>query len=268
MTEYRYVKNLGTTSQEIRKKVLFLGYSEENTRLISVLQMRGCSVWHAYDKINDFKGFDLIITFGYRHIIPLSVLKGTKSPIINLHIGYLPFNRGAHPNFWSFFDGTPSGVTIHQVDEGIDTGDIIFQKYVNFDRGEQTFKDTYTRLVEEVEQMFEDGLDTILNGRFVPIVQRGDGTFHSSGELPSEFSNWDVNIYDEIKRLEKLGAVQSTNKIKIIDEIEAVRANNNVNWMDLLRLAFTAAPKDAKEIVKRINHDDGRISDLLKKLGE
>ena len=39
--------------------------------------------------------------------------------------------------------------------------------------------------------------------------------------------------------------------IKIIDEIEKVRTTNNVNWMDILRLAFTHAPEDAKELMKK-----------------
>ncbi len=56
-------------------------------------------------------------------------------------------------------------------------------------------------------------------------------------------------------------------KQAIIDAIEQVRSTNNVNWMDLLRLAFKVAPKEAQEIVRRINNDDGKISDLLKRLG-
>lgn len=53
------------------------------------------------------------------------------------------------------------------------------------------------------------------------------------------------------------------NKQGIIDAIEAVRSNNNVNWMDLMRLAFRVAPKEAEEILGRINSDDGRISRLV-----
>ena len=53
--------------------------------------------------------------------------------IINLHISYLPYNKGAHPNFWSFADNTPSGVTIHEVNENLDSGNIIFQKKIEFD---------------------------------------------------------------------------------------------------------------------------------------
>jgi len=56
--------------------------------------------------------------------------------------------------------------------------------------------------------------------------------------------------------------------LTIIDEIEKIRTRNNVNWMDVLRLAFTHAPKEAKELMKKIDHEDNRISDLVKKLSE
>ena len=54
--------------------------------------------------------------------------------------------------------------------------------------------------------------------------------------------------------------------LKVIDEIEKVRTRNNVNWMDILRLAFTYAPEEAKEVMRKINTSDDKISDLLKKL--
>ena len=54
--------------------------------------------------------------------------------------------------------------------------------------------------------------------------------------------------------------------LNIIDEIEKVRTTNNVNWMDILRLAFTHAPEDAKELMRKINTSDDEISSLLKKL--
>jgi len=56
--------------------------------------------------------------------------------------------------------------------------------------------------------------------------------------------------------------------LEIIDEIEKVRSKNNVNWMDILRLVFTHAPQEAKELMKKIDHEDNRISDLVKKLSE
>ena len=56
--------------------------------------------------------------------------------------------------------------------------------------------------------------------------------------------------------------------LKIIDEIELVRTRNNVNWMDVLRLAFTHAPDEAKVLMKKIDTEDNRISKLVKQLSE
>jgi len=56
------------------------------------------------------------------------------------------------------------------------------------------------------------------------------------------------------------------NYIKIINQIQKVRSKNNVNWMDILKLAFELDPKRSVSIMKRINHDDKKISMLLKKL--
>jgi hypothetical protein len=56
--------------------------------------------------------------------------------------------------------------------------------------------------------------------------------------------------------------------LRIIDEIEKVRSKNNVNWMDVLRLAFIHAPDEAKKLMEKINHEDNRISKLFEKLSK
>ena len=56
--------------------------------------------------------------------------------------------------------------------------------------------------------------------------------------------------------------------LEIIDEAEQVRTKNNVNWMDILRLAFKNAPGDARKLMGRVNEYDGRISQLLTELSE
>lgn len=48
-----------------------------------------------------------------------------------------------------------------------------------------------------------------------------------------------------------------------IDEIEQIRARNNSNWMNILRLAATKAPKETKEILAKIIEDDARIAGRL-----
>lgn len=60
--------------------------------------------------------------------------------------------------------------------------------------------------------------------------------------------------------------IKLSNKQTIIDAIENVRSRNNVNWMNLLRLAFKISPKEAGDIMGNINSDDSEISRLLKLL--
>ena len=52
----------------------------------------------------------------------------------------------------------------------------------------------------------------------------------------------------------------------IINKIELIRSKNNINWMNLLRLAFKYAPNEVNKIIKKINADDKKISKQLQKL--
>ena len=53
-----------------------------------------------------------------------------------------------------------------------------------------------------------------------------------------------------------------------IDKIEKIRSKNNINWMNILRVAFKYAPKESAKIMNEINKDDGKISKLLKTLAK
>lgn len=54
----------------------------------------------------------------------------------------------------------------------------------------------------------------------------------------------------------------------IINKIQKIRAKNNKNWMDLLRLGFKHAPFEASKIMEKINISDAQISNEIKKLGK
>ena len=56
--------------------------------------------------------------------------------------------------------------------------------------------------------------------------------------------------------------------LRIINQIEKIRSKNNVNWMNVLRLAFKLDPKGTSKIMKKINYDDKKISKLLNKLSK
>lgn len=82
-----------SAGSKTKPKILFLGYGRKKTKIIHFLIEKGFPLWHSKDKVNSFAKYDLVISFGYRHIIEEKLLKN-KMPILNLHMSYLPFNRG------------------------------------------------------------------------------------------------------------------------------------------------------------------------------
>ena len=60
--------------------------------------------------------------------------------------------------------------------------------------------------------------------------------------------------------------MKSNNYLQIISKIEKIRSKNNVNWMNILRLAFKLDSQSTIKIMKKINYDDKKISNLLNKL--
>ena len=192
-----------------QKNILFLTSKNAPKAISQFLHKSGYSVTEETEQINSILEYDLAISYGYKHLIPGSILKTLKTPPINLHISYLPFNRGYHPNFWAHYDGTPSGVSIHLIDQGIDTGEIIFRKQVKFNVNHLTFKQTWDQLNSEIEKMFIEKFNLIVSGKFTTVKQDGRGTFHSSSDLPENFKGWNSNISEEVKRLKLLNAMET-----------------------------------------------------------
>ena len=124
---------------------------------------------------------EFLISFGYRRLIKKEILKHFKNNAINLHISFLPWNKGADPNLWSFLDATPTGVSIHILNEKIDEGDILCQKYINF-YSEETLESTYQILNENIIELFKDNWLSILNNEIKPVKQNNNGTYHKKSE--------------------------------------------------------------------------------------
>lgn len=131
------------------------------------------------DKLNknEVLDYDFIISFGYRHIIKQEIIDLFPDKIINMHISLLPYNKGADPNLWSYLENSPKGVTIHKIDKGLDTGDIILQKKVQ-DNIYDTLKTSYDRLIDEIVQLFINNAEDILNNRIKAFKQQGEGSLH------------------------------------------------------------------------------------------
>ena len=59
---------------------------------------------------------------------------------------------------------------------------------------------------------------------------------------------------------------KSNKHINLIKKIQKIRSRNNANWMNILKLSFKYAPKESAKLMKKINNDDKKISNLVYKL--
>jgi methionyl-tRNA formyltransferase len=167
--------------------VLFLTNNNVTLPLFEWLKDNNENVIYFEDKITqDFiKGnnFDFIISYNYRIIIKPEIINLLPHKIINLHTSYLPYNRGASPNIWSFIENTPCGVTIHEIGSGIDTGDILLQEQINYDYKKETLETTYKKSNEKIQELFCKNWYKIKNNEIIPQKQTHKGTFHLAKDL-------------------------------------------------------------------------------------
>ena len=119
--------------------------------------------------------------FGY--ILRSEFLAMFPQGVINLHPAYLPYNRGAYPNVWSIVDGTPAGVTLHYIDAGVDTGDLISQQRIEIEPVD-TGATLYQKLENACVSLFKDTWPLIHSGQVLSAPQpSGEGTRHRARDI-------------------------------------------------------------------------------------
>jgi methionyl-tRNA formyltransferase len=125
---------------------------------------------------------DYLISIHFPLLVPPAVLELPKYGCLNLHPAYLPFNRGWHTPSWAILDGTPIGATLHFMDDGVDTGDIVMQRQVEVGP-EDTAATLYPRLLAAELEVFRAAWPLIARGDVPRQKQPDTGTNHSARDL-------------------------------------------------------------------------------------
>lgn len=172
-----------------KKSILFLTNNQESLALYEWLKEHetGREVYVISNKLTPdmVKGLDpaFIVSYNYRHIIPGEILEYMLGKAVNLHVSYLPYNRGSSPNFFSFIDDTPKGVTIHEMTAGLDKGRILCQREIIFDEEKETFASSYSRLQQEIMELFKENWDAIKAGALKGFLPIEKGTYHTMKQM-------------------------------------------------------------------------------------
>lgn len=224
-------------------RILFLG-GNLAFELAEWLKVQGDDVVYTEQKVdlNMVKEHkpDMIISYNYKYLLTSEIIKYPEYGCINLHISLLPWNRGYHPNVWSFLEDTPKGVTIHHIDGGIDTGNIIIQKEIFIDENKETLQSSYEILHKEIQTLFKENWNKIRNRKINPITQAGGGVSTtvegvSDSSLLSKIKGG-ISLLENLKKNIDIGDVTLKNFINFTAEeremILTWRCHKNVRrWM-------------------------------------
>lgn len=163
-------------------RILFLTtFMSKSNKVVRYLESLHHEVVICQEKLDEqsefFEDVDWIVSYAYGYILDKAIVSRFKGRIINLHPSLLPWNRGRDPVFWSVWDETPKGVTIHLIDENVDTGEILVQEEIAF-ADEDTLLDCYNKAHQAMEDLFIREWENIVHGRLTPYPQPAGGTIH------------------------------------------------------------------------------------------
>ena len=187
-------------------KILGLFNNECAAELFQWLSETGHEVILSSEKLSSQwckeQGFDLTVSYTYRYILSSEIIHALNDNVVNIHNSMLPFNRGADPNIWSIADKTPRGVTLHYINEKLDSGYVIAQEFVRYGDNE-TLESSYFILDRAAKEMFKKAFAYY---DYWPELKKqciGSGTYHSikdGAEIKKQISTYDISI-DEFRAI-------------------------------------------------------------------
>jgi methionyl-tRNA formyltransferase len=142
-------------------------------------------VFSTESKLIDFlpANFDYGFLLWWPKIVSSKLFKLAKYGFINTHPSLLPYGKGKHYNFWALVEQCPFGVTLHQIDEGIDTGPILAQQAIGYDWTD-TGGSLYLKAKYAMVDLFQKAYPMIREFSLIPFNQdKNSGSFHLSSEL-------------------------------------------------------------------------------------
>lgn len=122
---------------------------------------------------------DVFVVAAFGQILSKEILDMPRLGCLNIHASLLPKYRGSSPIQWAVINGEEkSGVTIQQMNEGVDTGDILYQKEILLDKKE-TGESLFDRLAVLGAETIVETLDLLETGKITPVPQREEDATHT-----------------------------------------------------------------------------------------
>lgn len=145
--------------------------SDTNDRLIDLAKNNAIPFFNEIDKILTLPKFEILISVQYHEILQQSHINRTKKLAVNLHMAPLPEYRGCNQFSFAIIEGAKEfGATLHVLDCGIDSGDILFERRFPVQENE-TVQTLHQKTTKESIRLFEESIAKIILGDFTRIPQ-------------------------------------------------------------------------------------------------
>ena len=144
---------------------------------------------------------DIMVVVAFGQILPKEILEMCTYGCVNVHASLLPKYRGSAPIQWAIIDGEEvTGVTTMQMDEGLDTGDMLLKTEIPVEPKE-TGGSLFDKLAQAGAELCVETLEALQNGTVTPIPQ-GETTTAYAKMLDKQLGdiNWNKTAV-EIERL-------------------------------------------------------------------
>ena len=128
------------------------------------------------------KKFDVGFLLWWPKIINQEIINLPKEGFYNIHPSLLPFGKGKNPNFWAIRNEEPFGVSIHKVELGIDTGEIVAQKKIFYD-WEDNGGSLYKKSQKECIDLFKKTFPKILEKKVNQPLENSGGSLNYGKDM-------------------------------------------------------------------------------------
>lgn len=136
-----------------------------------------------------FSMYDVFISLHCKQLFPDVMVNNYRC--INVHPGLNPYNRGWFPQVFSILNKKPVGVTIHEMDNELDHGPIIWQEEIEiFDY--ETSYDVYVRIQDLEIKMLTEHLDDIIMKNYTAVPMQNEGNINYKNDF-DELCRLDLN---------------------------------------------------------------------------
>ena len=153
---------------------------------IKQLKVRGANSIRMQDLLESME-VDLLV-LGNTGIIKNNILSIPSIGTLNAHPGILPEYKGLDSIYWASYhkEFENIGVTVHFVDGGIDTGNIISKNYVNFEN-EKNISKAYRKLLRLSTEVLADAAFKIIDNKSIKTISNENGNYYSKIPIKKYF---------------------------------------------------------------------------------